>query len=242
MNILKLAPFSNPPKKPSAFPFKLKGSNRIQIPVRPDEYFEVANSSASSQQKYIPINVKNYLNRMKKAIPVFLNEHKGDDRIEVLYSNTTGKPFNITSVFDSAGNLLERLIHKRNGEFVRTVWSQDGKKCATHIVNPNDTACRSVPKKVFAWAKDPETRTTEIRTQEYDLGAFWGPKVTQGKNIEVKNTVTPVDTGYGVKLNALNKNITTTEYDTTINRQKTNSKITPIKKGVAQNIMESIAN
>ena len=45
MNISKLAPFSNTPKKPSTFPFKLKGSDRIQIPVRPDEYFEVANSS-----------------------------------------------------------------------------------------------------------------------------------------------------------------------------------------------------
>lgn len=72
---------------------------------------------------------------MKEAIPVFLNEHKGDDRIEVLYSNTTGKPFNITSVFDSAGNLLERLIHKRNGEFVRTAWSPDGNQYVSNVID-----------------------------------------------------------------------------------------------------------
>lgn len=225
MNISKITSLF---KKPDIFPVKLKGSDRIQIPVRPDEYFEV---------KPIPPKVLEYINKMKTATL----ENLQDSRIEVLYSNTTGKPFNITSVFDSAGNLLERLIHKKNGEFVRTVWSQDGNKCATHIVNPNDTACGLVPKKVFAWIKDPKTKTTEIRTQEYNLKAFWGSKVTKGKNIEIKKTIVPVDTGYG-KLSAIGKSITTTEYDTTINRQTTNGEITPIKKGVAQNIMESLAN
>lgn len=151
---------------------------RIDISKIPEQIKKYIEGIEASAQKYL--RKKQNVESENLGIGYYI-EKSCDNEYQIFYSNTQdpGNPFIMTSLFDTKGNLLERVL-KSNKKLITSVWTPDKKQHNTVVENAYGTL-----EKIIAWQRT--LQGIEVRSQN-----FVDYKVTSGRNIFVNDAIKEV--------------------------------------------------